>query len=390
MQTLRQGLEEFSLMTKLAAELEEFWRDRLLKDCPQHQPEVRSSIVRWLLGADLERFEAFGAKQLEIAKQAMEYRYRILRQRYLDVTSPQAYRNLISRLGSLTILRNKIRTWVSLSRDRHRAVADVLQEVIQEMLNSDRNIQAAIAWIAQCTEDKRLRDALLLTSVEEYCLRPIRNQPLLVYRFVNFLRRSQRGGMTQVPQKNIVRMISDEVTAEAGESPMSLLDAEAIATYQEDLDWEERQSLRVEVQQEFERYLLEKVDPLAARWLRLYLRGHSQEAIAQTLNIPIKKIYRLREKVSYHAIKVFALKSKPELVADWLQTSLQEHNLGLTPHKWEQYWQSLAPLQRQMIERLKAGETLDAIAQDLGWKKSQVMGEWSKIYQAAQSFRTAS
>ncbi|MGD2183860.1 HetZ-related protein 2 [Lusitaniella coriacea] len=388
MQTLRQGLEEFNLMTKLAVELETAWRDRLLADFPQQSPETRTSIVRWLLGGDLERFERLNPKQEEIAKQAMEYRYRILRQRYLGTTPTQAYRRLISRLGSLVMLRNKIRTWVALSRDRNRAVADVLQEIVQEMLNSDRYIQSAITWIGQCTQDKQLKNALLLTSIEEYCLRPIRNKPLLVYRFVNFLRRSQRGGLTQVPQQNIIRMISEEVTFDETDSPVSLLDTEAVANYQEMVDTEEQQVLRQVVQQEFERYLTEKVDPVAVDWLRLYLQGRSQEAISKKLNLPIKQVYRLREKVSYHAIKVFTIKNQPELVANWLQTSLKEHNLGLTPRQWDIFWQSLTPLQRQLIEQLKADVTLEEIAQTLDWKTSKVMSEWTQIYQAAQALRT--
>lgn len=387
MQTLKQGLEELYLMTTIATELATTWHQRLEEDCSNLSPDAKASIVRWLLGEETHRFESFTPQRLEIAKRAMEYRYRILRQRYLDVTPTQAYKRLIARLASLSVLRNKIRTWVALSRDRHRAVADVLQEVIQEMLNSDRNIQNAIAWIRQCTEDRRLREALLLTSVEEYCLRPIRNQPLLAYRFVNFLRRSQRSGMTQVPQQQRIRTISEQITLEDGDAPLSLIDNEVIENYQLEQTEEERQLLRLEVQREFEEYLTEKVDPLAVTWLRLYLQGQSQDAIATQLNVPIKQIYRLREKVSYHAIKVFALKARPELVAGWLQTSLNEHNLGLTLSQWQTFTQSLNPQQKALLERLQAGDSISAIAAAWQWKKSQVMNEWSQLYQMAQNLR---
>ena len=383
-------MTKVNFMTKVADELEQIWRSRLLKDYSQQSQQEYESIISWLLGEERTRFEQLTPKQLAIAKQGMDYRYRILRQRYLGVSPTQAYRHLISRLGSLVMLRNKIRTWVALSRDRQRAVADVLQEVIQEMLNSDRYIQGQIAWIAQCTQDERLRNSLLLTSVEEYCLRPIRNQPLLVHRFVNFLRRSQRGGMTQVPQREIVRLISEEVTVDEGDSSVSLLDSQAIADYQETENDEEQQALRMTVQQEFERYLAEKVGSLALQWLKLYLLGHSQETISKILDLPVKQVYRLREKVNYHALKVFALREKPELVANWLEISLQEHNLGLTPKQWEAYWQSLTLIQRQLIENLKAGQTLEEIAQELNWKTNQVMSEWSKIYLAAQALRSAS
>ena len=372
---------------EFARELETFWEKRLQEDCPDRPHPTRQSIALWLLGEDRERLAQMDDRQKSITRQALEYRYRILHQRYLGANPSLAYRNLISRLGALAVLRNKIRTWVSLSRDRQRAVADVLQEVIQEMIESDRYIQATIARIARCSENPSLRNALLLASIEEYCLRPIRNQPLLAYRFTNYLRRAQKGGMTQVPQKERIKMISEELTPEAGESPISLLDSEAIANYQIEQDGEEQHLLREEVRQEFEHYLVERVDPLAVDWLRLYLQGHSQEAIAKMLDLPIKQIYRLREKINYHAVKIFALKSRPELVAGWLKTSVQEHNLGLMPNQWQAFWQDLTLLQQKIIDRLKEGKTIDEIAKQLNLKKSQVMSEWSKIYQLAQSLR---
>lgn len=375
-------------MNKVAEELEQFWRSRLLKDEPEGTQRERDSIINWLLGEDRAQFEDLAPERLAIAKQGMDYRYRILRQRYLSVHPTKAYRNLINRLGSIVMLRNKIRTWVALSRDRQRAVNDVLQEVIQEMLNSDRYIQGQIAWISQCTKNEQLRNSLLLTSIEEYSLRPIRNQPLLVYRFVNYLRRSQRGGMTQVPQKEMVRLISEEINVDESDSAISLLDTQAIADYQETQNWEEKQWLRSRVQQEFEAHLLEKVGQEAVDWLHLYLQGRSQEAIAQQLNMPIKQVYRLREKIGYHAIRVFAMKGNPELVANWLEITPQEHNLGLTPKQWEIFCQGLTPDQLYIVEQRKAGKDFDAIAPELNWKKSQLMGEWCKIYLAAQELRS--
>ncbi|MFB8789281.1 MAG: HetZ-related protein 2 [Potamolinea sp.] len=389
MQTLRQGLEERNLMAKLADELEENWRSRLASDYPEQDRVTRESILLWLLGENPERFDTMVPSQLAIAKQAMDYRYRILRQRYLGVAQERAYRNLTTRLAGLVTLRNKIRTWVSLSRDRQRAVVDVLQEVIQELLNSDRYIQKQILWIGQCTNDRLLRDALLLTSIEEYCLRPIRNQPLLVYRFVNFLRRSQRGGMTHVPEGDLVRLVSEEVTPDDMDAPVSLLDNQAYANYQEDQAFEEQQALRVLVRQEFEAYLKENLGPDAAQWLRLYLQSKSQEEIASALNKPVKDVYRLREKITYHAIRVFSIKEKPQLVASWLEASLQEHSLGLTPSQWQEYWENLTPTQRQLLEQLKGGKAIEAIAKDLNLKTNQVIGEWSKLYLVAQALRSA-
>lgn len=389
MQAVERGFEEPKFMEKLAEELEEVWQSRLANDYPDQSPATRNSIVRWLIGDNAERFDSLLPAQIAIAKQAMDYRYRILRQRYLGVGSERAYRNLTTRLGSLVTLRNKIRTWVSLSRDRQRAVIDVLQEVIQELLNSDRYIQKQIAWIGRCTDDPRLREALILTTIEEYCLRPIRNQPLLVYRFVNFLRRSQRGGMTHVPEKEKVRLVSEEVSPDEADSPLSLLDSHAIADYQNARVFEEQQTMRMRVRQEFEAYLSKNLGEDAAQWLQLYLQGQSQEAIAVALNKPVKEVYRLREKISYHAIRVFSIKEKPELVANWLETSLQEHSFGLTPAQWQDYVNNLTPQQQQLLERLKARQTPEAIAKEFGLKVNQVISEWSKLYLSAQALRGA-
>ena len=372
----------------LAQALAQEWSLRLQQELPGESASTRESIVRWLLGSDRERLEALTPTQRAIATQAMEFLYGILRQRYLGVPPEAAYRNLIGRLGGLVLLRQKIRAWVATSRDRQRTAVDVLQEVIQEMLHSDRYLQQQVGWIAECTSEPRLRNALLLANVEEYCLRPIRNQPLLVYRFVNYLRRTQRGGLTQVPTGDWVRLVSEEIALDENDDRVSLLDEQAVEQYQENQVWKEQQALRQQVQAEFEVYLAEEVEPMAAAWLRLYLQGRSQEAIAQALNVPVKQIYRLREKVTYHAIRVFAVKQAPELVASWLQISLQEHNLGLTPTQWQQFWESLTPVQRQLVEALKAGQSIEAIAPELKLKTHQAIGEWSKLYLVAQSLRS--
>ncbi|BAY33054.1 hypothetical protein NIES2107_49490 [Nostoc carneum NIES-2107] len=82
MQTLKQGFEERNLaMVTEAEKLAQYWRTRLLADCPEQSAATRESIVLWLLGRDSQRLDLLNPKELEIAKQAMEYRYRILQQR---------------------------------------------------------------------------------------------------------------------------------------------------------------------------------------------------------------------------------------------------------------------------------------------------------------------
>jgi len=366
------------------------WRFQLENDYPNLNPKTRESLIRWLPGEHCESLETLPPDQQEQIKQGLNFRYRILKQRYLEVSPEKAYRNLMQRLGSLVILRQKVRLWVATSRDRQRQVVDVLQEVVQEMLNSDRYLQQQIQWISQCTSDPQLRNALLLTTLEEYCLRPIRNQPLLVYRFVNYLRRAERGGLTQVPTGEWIKQLSDEILSDETDETVSLLDHQAVSRYEDEQYFQTQQNQRLTVQAEFEAYLIKNVDPIAAEWLRLYLQGLSQEAIAQTLNLPIKQVYRLREKVSYHAIKNFTLKQNPELVTNWLGTSLSEHRLGLTSQQWQEFWQGLTPTQQEILERLKAGETLETIAKALKVKVTQIQTEWTKMYLKAQDLRNQS
>ncbi len=388
MQTLKQGFEERNLgMVTEAEKLAQYWHKRLAAECPEQSAATKQGIILWLLGRDLKRFDLLNPKELDIAKQAMEYRWRILHQRYLGIGRERAYRNLINRLGSLVSLRNKIQTWVSLSRDRQRSVMDVLQEVLQELLQNDTYMQQQMACIAELTTDKRLRDTLLFASIEEYALRPVRNQPLLAYRFVNYLRRTQRGGLTQVPGSDLVRLVSEEILTDDNENRVNLVDNQAIAEYQEAQQLEEQQALRQTVQDEFAHYLQENLGADAVEWLRLYLQGKSQDEIAKKLNKPIKEIYRLREKVSYHAVRVFALKDKPELVDNWLSISLQENNLGLTQMQWQKLYEKLTPVGRQILDLRKAGESIEATAQQLQLKTHQAMGEWTKVYLAAQSLR---
>jgi hypothetical protein len=389
MQTLKQGFEERNLTMVLEAEkLALSWRKRLDIECPEQSVANRESIVKWLVGSDLDRFEVLNSKELDIAKHAMEYRYKILRQRYLGIARERAYRNLITRLGSLVTLRHKIQTWIALSRDRQRTVLDVLQEVIQELLQGDNYIQQQMISISEFTTDGRLKNALLFANVEEYCLRPVRNQPLLAYRFVNYLRRTQRGGLTQVPTQDLVRLVSEEILTDDSENRVNLVDTQAVAEYQEAQQIEEQQALRKSVQQEFEDYLQENLGLEAVDWLRLYLQGKPQDEIAKKLNKPIKEVYRLREKISYHAVRVFALKGKSELVDSWLAISLKEHNLGLTPKQWQQLYEQLTPVQRQVLELRKAGHSIEDTASQLKLKMHQAMGEWTKVYLVAQTLRS--
>lgn len=364
------------------------WLSRVQADYPDQPEAVYQGVVNWLLGHPPDRLNQLSPEQGALVQQAITYRYRILQQRYWGVSPEQGYRRLIKRLSGLFLVRNKISTWIALSRDRRRTVVDVVQEVVQEMMRSDRYLGQELQWIGHCTPQDRLRNLLMLASLEEYCLRPIRNQPLIMYRFVNYLRRSQRGGMTQVPTGTLIRLVSDEISPDGDEDALSLLDSEAWTQYQEQQQDLDQQMQRQQVKGALIDYLYRHLDEKAVRWLELHLQGFSQEAIAQMMDLPVQQVYRLREKISYHALKIFALKEQPALVLHWLKTSLQEHNFGLTPAQWQDFWQTLTPEQQQFLDAARSNPSLETTVQQLGLKPKQVQSQWVKLYLQAQDLRT--
>ena len=80
----------------LAEAVAQEWRTRLQGDYPKQNQTTRESIIQWLIGEDPERFDALSASQLAIAKQAVEYRYRILRERYWGFLQNERTRNYFS------------------------------------------------------------------------------------------------------------------------------------------------------------------------------------------------------------------------------------------------------------------------------------------------------
>jgi len=62
-------------------------------------------------------------------------------------------------------------------------------------------------------------------------------------------------------------------------------------------------------------YPIENVSPEVGICLDLYLQGKTPESIAIALKMEIKQVYRLREKIDYHSLKVLAIKAESELVS---------------------------------------------------------------------------
>lgn len=294
----------------LALDLTLAWRSRLMSECPQQSTAARESIICWLLGSDLERFEMLNHTQMEIAQQTMAYRYRILRHRYLGLRLEQAYCNLTTRLGSSVLRCDKIRRWMAKSCENQRAVLAVLQAVIQQLLH-EPYMQQQRLWIEHCVSDFELRNALLFTSTEEYCLHPVHNQPLLLYS-VNYLGCRQWGNLSP-PIKELLLLVAEESLTQNSENSINLPDIQASAKYQDAL---EQQMARTIVKQEFLSYLAAHLGAVAVQWLQLYLQGQSTEAIARSLNLQVEEVYQLRQRIIHHAVHVLSLNSQPAIVSN--------------------------------------------------------------------------
>jgi hypothetical protein len=299
-------------------QLRQFWLSKLA-EYKEISNITREVIVNWLLGSDTERYELLIPEQLKNATAAMDYRWRILHKSYLGLSQEKTYRNLITRLGRLVTLQLKIKAWISTSRDRQRKALDVLSDLLNELLQHDKYIQQQMSFIATLTRDGSLKNALLFAVTEEYCFRPIQKQPLIVYRFITYMRYSERAGLTQVPSGNNVRFVSSDVATADNDNYFSLFDNAAVAKYQEELELEEQMFLRLEVQAKFVEYLRANLGEDAVSWFELYLQGKSPSEIAKMLDKPVRRVYQLRETIKYHAMLVFTLKEGPELVQAWLR-----------------------------------------------------------------------
>jgi hypothetical protein len=368
-------------------ELRNQWENRLINDYPTMSVDKRQNIIDWLLGNSPDRFAGLDSRELAIAVKGLEFRYLILQQRYLDVASGIAYKKLMTRLSSLPLVNNKIQIWIDNSRDRAATVIDIIQEVIMEMLKSDRYLLDQLQWLSQSVPNNNLLNNLLLATLEEYCLRIIQNKPLIAHRFINYLKRETRGGITSIPATELIRIVSEEVS-NGDNSTIHLSDRPSVEMYQNEQQRQEITTLRLVVQQELSNYLAKKLDNQAVEWLNLYLQGLSPETIAKRLNLSPQKTSQLREKVIYHAWRGFAIKTQPELVQQWLAISLTEHNLGLTPQQWQIFSeQKLNEEQRLLITQLKTGLTQEEVGQVLKLSNTKILKIWTEICLIAQTLR---
>ncbi len=362
------------------------WEQRIQIELPNLDRLDRASIIEWLLGEDRAWLATSDLYQLIQIHKSIDYRFSILTQRYLGRSPNVAYKHLIERLGNAKTVYSLLSSGIAMSRDRHRRIFDVVTEIVQDILEKDRNMHRQIAWIDRLTANLRLKQALTIASIEEYCLRPVNNRSLLAHRCLNYLDREHRFGVTKIPRQSYIQVVFEPDESIEGYIG-SFFDSDAIADYIDRQAHLESKTLYDEIVAKLRVSIVDSLGAAAGIWIELYLQGKNASEIANVLNMDIDRVYRLREKIDYHINQVFAFKNEAALVARWLNTSLQEHNLGLTTREWQQLDRDLTPIQIQIVNSLKADLSIAEIANNLNLKASQVMGEWRKVYFIARSIR---
>ncbi len=173
-------------MANSAKYLKKLWHRRIHRKLPQCQQKNQQSILKWLLGEDLERFKLMNELELARADRDMNCRLNILRN-YLDIEQNQAYRHLLDRFGSAIVKDSFLRQLLRFHQLDSYITAESLLKTSKIVIQHSDYIRKQIAWIAQCSGNIELRNALLLTSLEEYCLRSLGNRTVLSHYLSEFL-----------------------------------------------------------------------------------------------------------------------------------------------------------------------------------------------------------
>lgn len=194
MHTHKQGYEQRALLSaNVLDNLAQAWQSYLASDCPK-------------------QVETLNPLPVEMAQQAIADRNRL--QRYLDAAPEQAYSHLIARLSSVLLQHKQVSNLVAPSRDRQSQFVKFLQAFLEELLQSDRHMQQQMAAISKSTNDGKLRNALLLASLEEYCLSPFQNRPLLLFLFTNYLRCKVRERVTSTSTSRTMHLVPEKHQAD--------------------------------------------------------------------------------------------------------------------------------------------------------------------------------
>jgi hypothetical protein len=211
---------------------------------------------------------------------------------------------------------------------------------------------------------------------------PGRQQQLIILRAQTF---SQ-----QQPPETCVD-IEQAAEGSAGESdgtweePAVQMLRSAMATQPEPEPQED--TLRSVVITELMSYLEERQQTDCADYFALRLQDMSATEIESVLNLTSRQRDYLQQRFKYHLIR-FALLHRWELVHEWLEADLTT-NLGLTPHQWDKFIESMDTKQQSLLELKQQKQPDEKIAKSLGLSIAQLQKRWFKILEQAWEIRNS-
>jgi hypothetical protein len=265
---------------------------------------------------------------------------------------------------------------------RYSLIEDFLQGFYTESLRAFRRENE----LAEDYQPKtKLQLAEYMAFTEQYAKRRInlpgcQSQQLVILRAQRFANRQPQEIAVDI--ETAMESAKDSESDQYGRSPIMQMIREQMVAEKVD---QGEESLRDRVIQELIDYLKLQEQQDCIDYLTLKLQDLSVPEIDDILGLSTRQRDYLQQRFKYHVEK-FAISHNWKLVHEWLGADL-EHNLGLSSYLWQQFRQTLAPDQMQLLDLKQAGNDDTAIGKALKCTPKQVQKRWAKLLEAAWNMR---
>ena len=167
-------------MVNLTIKLDELWKTGLSADYRREH----HSITAWLEGCPETDHKSLSSEK---TTQLINYRYGILKKRYLNKSFQEGYQSLIKRLSIIILNYPPIERKFKYSANHQQFIFSLTGQMLDYMLKHDPEVQKTLDWVGKCTHHPNLRAAFVLASLEEYFCQSVNHKPLLIHCLRHFL-----------------------------------------------------------------------------------------------------------------------------------------------------------------------------------------------------------
>ena len=272
---------------------------------------------------------------------------------------------------------------------RYTLLEDFLQGFYIEVLKAFRRENPVPEDYSPKT---RLELAEYMTFTEQYAKRRITipgavNQQIIVLRAQTFARRQPAETCVDLE----LAMESPKTEEVEGHGRSAALQQVREQMVTEAVDPSD-QVLRDRIVQELMAYLESQEQEDCIDYFVLRLQDLPASEIDELLNLTPRQRDYLQQRFKYHVEK-FAQVHNWQLVHQWLGIDL-EHNLGLSSEEWEQFVDTLSPLQQKLLQLRRKQVQLgnlemdaEALSELLGCTPKRVQRTWGQILSQAWKYR---